>query len=51
VALSVGWRLRGRQATLGAGLSGPLGQLWLWLIRVIVPAAIVVILVTSMASL
>jgi neurotransmitter:Na+ symporter, NSS family len=49
VALSVGWRLRGREATLGAGLSGPLGQLWLWLIRVIVPAAILLILVTSMA--
>jgi neurotransmitter:Na+ symporter, NSS family len=50
VALSVGWRLRGREAALDAGLTGVLGQLWLWLIRIIVPAAIVVILVTSMVS-
>jgi neurotransmitter:Na+ symporter, NSS family len=51
VALSVGWRLSGREAVLDAGLTGLLGQIWWWAMKVVVPAAILLILVTSIASI
>lgn len=50
VALIVGWRFAGRVIMAEAGLAGALGHIWLWLIRIIVPAAIILIIVRSLMA-
>jgi NSS family neurotransmitter:Na+ symporter len=51
-ALVVGWRLRGAEALHEADLAdGPLGRAWLWLVRTLVPTAIVAILLQSASAL
>jgi neurotransmitter:Na+ symporter, NSS family len=51
VALFVGWRLAGHTVIADTGLSGALGHLWLWSIRVLVPTAIILIVVRSIIAL
>jgi len=44
IALFVGWRWGARRAMLAAGMrSRGLGRIWLWLLRVVAPAAIILI--------
>ena len=51
VAMSIGWRLTGRDAVREAGLTGLLGQLWLWSIKIVVPGAIILMLWRAMVAL
>jgi neurotransmitter:Na+ symporter, NSS family len=51
VAMTIGWRLRRRDAIREAGLAGLVGQLWLWSIKVVVPVAIILILWRAMVAL
>lgn len=50
VALAMGWRFAGRTVIAEAGLAGALGHVWLWLIKIVVPAAIVLIVVRSLTA-
>lgn len=44
VCLHVGWYLRGPAAVAAAGFAGRPGRIWLWLLRIVAPATIVLIL-------
>lgn len=51
VAMSIGWRLTGREAVREAGVTGLLGQLWLWSIKIVVPGAIILMLSRALVAL
>jgi neurotransmitter:Na+ symporter, NSS family len=51
VAMSIGWRLTGREAVREAGVTGLLGQLWLWSIKIVVPGAIILMLWRALVAL
>ncbi|WP_420404846.1 sodium-dependent transporter [Nisaea sp.] len=50
IALFVGWSLRRRDALLFAGLEGPLGWLWIWLLRILVPGSIALVLLNGLSD-
>jgi neurotransmitter:Na+ symporter, NSS family len=51
VAVSIGWRMTGRDAVREAGVTGLLGQLWLWSIKFVVPGAIILMLWRALVAL
>jgi neurotransmitter:Na+ symporter, NSS family len=51
VAMSIGWRMTGRDAVREAGVTGLLGQLWLWSIKIVVPGAIILMLWRALVAL
>lgn len=52
VCLFVGWRLTRVQALEASGLQGtPIGTLWIWLVRIVAPATIVIVFLDTIAGL
>jgi len=52
IALFVGWRWGARRAMLAAGMTGRrLGRVWLWLLRLVAPAAIVLIFLRAVGAI
>jgi NSS family neurotransmitter:Na+ symporter len=50
ISLFVGWSLQRRDAFLFAGLTGALGWLWIWLLRIVVPVSVALVLFNGLSD-